>query len=177
MKAPETDGTAPPRFGAITCPKVTSSVSATAFGAKNLIRETLTRTCRPTRSLEVNDPFGLLLGGVEIVGVGAGREVLPTAVADDEDDYSFGDLRGDLRGPGQRCAGGDPSEDPAFVHEAPRPIEALAGANHSLSVEEVEAVPLLEHGRDVAVLDVAEALNSLTERRLDGDDLDVRILL
>src|SRR3954454_12359411 len=151
MNAAEADGTAPPRFGATTCPKVTSSVSAAALGAKNLIRETLMKTCLPTRSLEVNDPFGLLLGGVEIVGVGAGREVFPTAVADDEDDDSFGDLRGDLRGTGQGSARGDSGEDPAFLHEAPGPVQALPGANHSLSVEQIEAVPLLEHRRDVAV--------------------------
>src|SRR4051812_22263950 len=121
-------------------------------------------TCHPTRALEVNDPFGLLLGGVEIVGVSAGGEVLPTAAADYENDDSFGDLRGHLRGSGQCGSRRDSGEDAAFLHEAPGPVEALTGTNHALAIQQIKAVPLLEHRRDVAVFDVAQALHALAQR-------------
>ena len=38
-------------------------------------------------------------------------------------------------------------------------------------------MPVLEHGRDVALVEVAQPLDPLAERRLDGDHLDVRVLL
>ena len=42
--------------------------------------------CPARRPSEVDDLLGRGLGDVEVVGVGAGREVLPAAVADDEHD-------------------------------------------------------------------------------------------
>ena len=69
-------------------------------------------------------------------------------------------------GAGERGTSGDPREDAAFVDESAGPLDRLAGTYHPLAVEDVEAVPVLEHRRDVRLPDVAQALR---RHRLYGD--------
>ena len=113
---------------------------------------------------------------VEVVGPGAGGDVLPAVVADHEHDGALVDLVSDLRRAGQRRAGRDAGEDPDLAQLA-GPLDGLAGSDDALAVEQLVATPLLEHRRDVALVDVAQALDPLSQRRLDGDDLDVGVLL
>ncbi len=57
------------------------------------------------------------------------------------------------------------------------PLDRLAGAHDALAVEQLGAAPLLVHRRDVALVEVPEALDHLADGRLDGEDLDVGVLL
>src|SRR4029079_14688382 len=71
----------------------------------------------------------------------------------------------------------DAGADAPLVHQPSCPLDRLTRTHHTLAVEQFEAVPVLEHGRDVALVHVAQALDPFTERRVDGEDLDVRVLL
>ena len=81
-----------------------------------------------------------------------------------------------LRRPGQRRAARDAREH-AHVGQPPGPLDRLAGPHDALAVEQLGAAPLLVDRRDVALVEVAEALDPLAQRRLDGHDLDLGVLL
>ena len=81
-----------------------------------------------------------------------------------------------LAAPASAAPDGDAGEHAALVHQPTGPLDRLAGPHDALAVEQLEAVPLLEHRRDVAVVEVAQPFDALAERRLDGDDLDRRVL-
>ena len=76
-------------------------------------------------------------------------------------------FRATLRRAGQRRTRRDAGEHARLRHQAAGPLERLAGPHDALAVEQLEAAPLLEHGRDVAVVEAAQALDLLTGRRLD----------
>ena len=83
--------------------------------------------------------FGPLFDLVEVVGPGAGGQVLPAAVADDEDDHALVDLLGDAGRAGDGRAGRDAGEH-ADLGQAPSPLDRLAGPHDPLAVEQVGAV-------------------------------------
>ena len=73
-----------------------------------------------------------------------------------------------------------PADSPAntpHLDEPAGPLDRLAGAARRACGRAARGRPVVEHGRDVALVEVAQALDPLAERRLDGDDLDVRVLL
>ncbi len=78
-------------------------------------------------------------------------------------------------GPGQRRPGGDAREDAALVGQAAGVLDGLTGPDDALAVEQLLAAPLLVDGRDVALVEVAQALDHLADGRLDGEDLDVGV--
>ena len=86
------------------------------------------------------------------------------------------DLAGHLDGAGHGRAGGDAGEDADLAQPA-GPLDRLAGPHHPLAVEQLGAAPLLVDRRDVALVEVAQALDLLAQRRLDRDHLDGRVLL
>ena len=63
-----------------------------------------------------------------------------------------------------------PGEDP-HLGQAPRPLDRLPRPHHGLAVEQLGAAEVLEDGRDVAVVEVAQPVDHLARRRLDGPDL------
>ena len=77
---------------------------------------------------------------------------------------------------GQGGPGRDAGEDPD-VDQAPGPFDGLAGSDDLLAVEELGPPVVDEDGRDVAVVQVAEAVHHLPGRRLDGQHLDVGVAL
>src|SRR5215217_4110038 len=156
--------------------KASVGSGSSPYGPRSLIGPSSQMGCDCRRTSEVDDRLRLGLGGVQVVGVGARRQVLPAAVADDEHDRPAPDLGGHLHRPGQRGAGGQPGED-ADLHQSAGPLDRFARPHDALAVQQVAAVPLLEHRRDVALLEVAQALDALAERRFDGDHLDRRVLL
>ncbi len=80
-----------------------------------------------------------------------------------------------LAAPGQGGAARDARED-AHVGQPPRPLDRLTGTHDALAVEQLGAAPLLVDRRDVALVEVAQPLDPLAERRLDGHDLDLGVL-
>src|SRR5262245_41277922 len=126
---------------------------------------------------EVDDPLDPLGDLLEVVGPRTGRQVLPAPVADDEDDGALVDALGHPGRAGERRSGGDPGEDPGLVGEAPSPLQGLQGAHDALAVEQLRPAPLLVDRGDVAVVQAAQTLHGLADRRLDGEDLDGGVLL
>ena len=82
------------------------------------------------------------------------------------------DLARHLGRSGHRGTRREAGEDTAFGDEPAASTRSTHGSYDTLAVEQVGAAPVLEHGRDVAVVEVAQPLDTLAERWLDGDDLD-----
>ena len=57
------------------------------------------------------------------------------------------------------------------IRQPPRPLDGFPGADHGLAIQELGAAQLLEDGRDVPVVEVAQAVDHLARRGLDGPDL------
>ena len=77
---------------------------------------------------------------------------------------------GALDGAGQGRPRRDPGEDP-HLGQPPRPLDRLPRPHHGLAVQQLGAPEVLEDGRDVAVVEVAQPVDHLPRRRLDGPDL------
>ena len=73
---------------------------------------------------------------------------------------------------GQGGPGRDPGEDPNLGQTA-GPFDRLAGTHDRLAIEQVSAAQILEDGRYVPVVEVAQAVDHLARRRLHRPDGDV----
>src|SRR5690606_12936795 len=125
---------------------------------------------------EDDQPLGQLGDLVDVAGPGPGGQVLPPAVREDDDDRAGVDLAGHPGRAGHGRPAGDAGEHPD-VGEPAGPLDPPPGPDDALAVEQVGPAPLLVDGRDVALVQVPQALDPLAERRLDGHHLDVGVLL
>ena len=91
LAAAWTLGARPPSVGVATEP-ATTRIKASDLAGVNSLGRHYRPLCVERGQLEVDDLLGLRLGHVEVVGVGAGRQVLPAAVAHDEHDRALVDL-------------------------------------------------------------------------------------
>src|SRR5258708_374425 len=121
------------------------------------------------RSSEIDRVPGPLGDGVEIAGPRTGREVLPAAVGDHDHHDARTDGRGAPGRPGHDSARRDAPEQPD-VGQPTGPLDRLTGPHHGLAIQEVGAVVVEEDRRDVAVVEVAQAVDHLARWRLDGPD-------
>ena len=124
-------------------------------------------------ALEVDDLLGPLGDLVEVVGPGARGQVLPATVRRDHHNGGGLTLRQRqcaLHGAGQGRPRRDPGEDPHFG-QAPRPLDRLPRPDDGLAVQEFGTAEILEDGRDVPVVEVAQPVDHLPSRRLHGPDL------
>src|SRR4030095_7753786 len=151
--------------------------ASAASGLERSASSSLGKGTGTREKLEVDHPLDALGDLVQVVGPGAGRQVLPPAVADDEHAHALVDALGDPDGAGEGGAGRDPGEDPALVGQAAGVLDRLAGAHDAPALPAPGAAPLLVHRRDVALVEAAQALDGLAHRRLDGQDLDGGVLL
>src|SRR5664280_532313 len=114
--------------------------------------------------LEVRDPLGPLLDDVEVVGPCPGRQVLPPSVGGDHHDGARLDPRCRLGRPGQGRTRRDAGEDPHFDQPA-GPLDRFAWTDDALAVQKVDPVVVREDGRDVSVIEMAEAVDQLAGLR------------
>ena len=108
--------------------------------------------------------------------VGAGGEVLPAAVADDEGDVGALarlDRLGGLAERGvQDRAGGDAGEDALELEQLAHPAYGVARADREAGVDQRRVVQL----GDEALVEVAQAVDQLAVARLGGDDPHLRLV-
>src|SRR6476469_4528707 len=116
-----------------------------------------------------------VLGLVDGALVGAGREVLPAAVADDEGDVGGLPRLDRLGGLAERGvedrAGGDAGEDALELEQLAHTAYGVARADREAGVDERGVVEL----GDEPLVEVAQAVDQLAVARLGGDDLHVRL--
>ena len=140
------------------------------------VRLTGSGTARGTSAVPLGPELALERGGrlVERAGVGAGGEVLPATVADDEDDVGPAAGRDLLVGDPERGvqdrAGRDPGEDALALHQLAGAVDGVVGAHAEARVQQRGVVEL----GDEALVDVAQAVDQLAVARLGGDHLDAR---
>ena len=107
-------------------------------------------------------------------GVDAGREVLPAAVGDDEDDVRalarLDGLAADADRGVQCGAGGDAREDALLLEELAGAGDRVRRADGEAGGEDGGVVQL----GDEALVEVAQAVDEVVVARFGGDDLDVR---
>src|SRR3954452_17217767 len=123
--------------------------------------------------LALEPVFGLVDGAL----VGTGGEVLPTAVADHEDDVGALPCLERLRGLGERRVqdrtGGDPGKDAFELEQLPDASYGVPRPDREPGVDEGLVVQL----RDEPLVEVAQTVDQLAVPRLGGDDPHLRLAL
>ena len=82
--------------------------------------------------------FGALLDLVEVVGLGAGGEVLPPAVADDEHDDAVVDALGDAAAPASAAPDEMPAKTPT---SAIRRVHSIDSRGRTMRLPSSSSVP------------------------------------
>src|SRR5690606_16679412 len=147
------------------------AAAAVVWGTARRTRPGAQASSGPELALEAG--LRLLQGAA----VGAGRQVLPAAVGDDEDDVGpLARLDRLPRHPQrrvQRAAGRDAREDALLLQQLAGAAQRVPGRDGEPGGQHRLVVQL----RDEALVDVAQPVHQVAVTGLRGDDLDVRHLL
>src|SRR4051794_7092538 len=181
-----------PRAPARQVQRIPPTYATAGWGRRGVPRDRVgsggpSRPCRPTRPVLITEgrvqPSGpelALQGGgglLESARVGAGREVLPAAVADDEADVGPPPRRDLLVGDAERRvqdrAGRDAGEDALALHQLTGAMDGVLGPHGEAGVQQRGIVEL----GDEPLVDVAQPVDQLAVARLGGDDLDIGLVL